>query len=68
MNAKDVNDIDRFDTEDVRKLVISDAENTKYYKHFYHVMSHQWQEEILGLFERVESYAYHFFRCMAGVS
>jgi hypothetical protein len=29
---------------------VSQADNDKYYKNFYHVMSHQWQEEILGLF------------------
>ncbi len=49
VNAKDVSDIDKFDMDEVRRVNISDAENNKYYKHFYHVMSHQWQEEILGL-------------------
>jgi hypothetical protein len=48
VNAKDVLDIERFNLDDVKRINITDAENSKYYKHFYHVMSHQWQEEILG--------------------
>ena len=53
MNAKDVFEIDRFDQTDTKKVTITRADNEKYYKHFYHVMSHQWQEEVIGaiLFE-----------------
>eukprot|EP00042_Codosiga_hollandica_P058880 m.894882 g.894882 ORF g.894882 m.894882 type:complete len:840 (+) comp59989_c0_seq10:2907-5426(+) len=47
VNAKDANEIERFDDAEMKKIQISEAENNKYYKHFYHVMSHQWQEEIL---------------------
>ena len=49
VNAKDVFEIERFDPEDIKKVVVTQADNDKYYKNFYHVMSHQWQEEILGL-------------------
>ena len=51
MNAKEVYEIDRFDADDTKRVVITAADNDKYYKNFYHVMSHQWQEEIIGMLE-----------------
>ena len=42
-------EIDRFDQADTKKVTITRADNDKYYKHFYHVMSHQWQEEVISL-------------------
>lgn len=53
MNAKDVYDIDRFDQHDTRRIQITPEDNRKYYKHFDHIMSHQWQEEVLVVYDMV---------------
>ncbi len=55
VNAKDVFDIERFDPDETKKVVVGPADNEKYYKNFYHVMSHQWQEEVLGLSQTLTS-------------
>eukprot|EP00052_Salpingoeca_macrocollata_P023058 m.201937 g.201937 ORF g.201937 m.201937 type:complete len:774 (-) comp21945_c0_seq2:103-2424(-) len=47
VNAKDVYDIDRFDNYDTRKVVVTEADHQKYYRSFDHIMTHQWQEEVL---------------------
>eukprot|EP00055_Hartaetosiga_balthica_P002224 m.3155 g.3155 ORF g.3155 m.3155 type:complete len:782 (-) comp2025_c0_seq1:120-2465(-) len=47
VNAKNVFDIERMDLTDTNKIVISPEENMKYYSSFSHIMSHQWQEEVL---------------------
>ena len=49
MNANDVYEIDRFDTWDMRGVPVTKEDNVKYYAHFDHIMSHYWQEEILGV-------------------
>lgn len=48
VNARDVYDIDRFDEQDTRGVVVTAEDNAKYYSSFDHVMSHQWQEEVLS--------------------
>ncbi len=48
VNAHDVYEIDRFDTWDLRRITITPEDNKKYYSSFDHIMSHYWQEEILG--------------------
>lgn len=58
VNAKDVFEIERFDDADTKRVVVTTADNDKYYKHFYHVMSHQWQEEILeSVFDQITAQA-----------
>lgn len=47
VNAKDVYEIDRFDTHDTRRITVTQEDNDKYYKNFDHIMSHQWQEEVM---------------------
>eukprot|EP00053_Salpingoeca_punica_P017045 m.162949 g.162949 ORF g.162949 m.162949 type:complete len:743 (-) comp17102_c0_seq1:2139-4367(-) len=47
VNARGVYDIDRFDTYDTRRVVVDKADNDKYYRNFNHIMTHQWQEEVL---------------------
>lgn len=47
VNAKDVYDIDRFDQHATRKIVVTAEDNEKYYRNFNHIMSHQWQSEVL---------------------
>lgn len=48
VNARDVYDIERFDETATRGVVVTLEDNAKYYGHFDHIMSHQWQQEILG--------------------
>eukprot|EP00047_Mylnosiga_fluctuans_P003990 m.232160 g.232160 ORF g.232160 m.232160 type:complete len:734 (+) comp12307_c0_seq1:159-2360(+) len=48
VNANDVYEIDRFDTWDMRRVAVTPEDNKKYYANFDHIMSHYWQEEILG--------------------
>lgn len=48
VNAQDVYEIDRFDTWDMRRVEVTADDNKKYYANFDHIMSHYWQEEILG--------------------
>jgi hypothetical protein len=49
VNAQDVYEIDRFDTWDMRRVEVTADDNKKYYANFDHIMSHYWQEEILGV-------------------
>lgn len=48
VNARDVYDIERFDDAATRGVVVTAEDNAKYYSHFDHTMSHQWQEEVLS--------------------
>jgi serine/threonine protein kinase len=48
VNARDVHDIDRFDQADTRRVVLTEADQMKFYANFDHTMSHHWQEEILA--------------------
>ena len=41
-------DIERFDDTMTKGVVVTPEDNAKYYGHFDHIMSHQWQEEVLG--------------------
>jgi beta-adrenergic-receptor kinase len=50
VNARDVYDIERFDETATRGVVVTPEDNAKYYGHFDHIMSHQWQQEILSEF------------------
>eukprot|EP00056_Hartaetosiga_gracilis_P011891 m.184381 g.184381 ORF g.184381 m.184381 type:complete len:833 (-) comp13597_c1_seq2:27-2525(-) len=47
VNAKNVFDIERIDLSDTNKIAITPEDNMKYYSSFNHIMSHQWQEEVL---------------------
>ena len=43
-----MHEIERFDDADVKRVEVTQADHDKFYSRFYHVMSHQWQEEIIG--------------------
>ena len=53
VNANGVHDIERFDHHDTRKVKITDEDNQKYYQHFGHIMSHNWQEEVQVMYDIV---------------
>lgn len=57
VNAKDVYDIEQFDDYETRKITVTPEDNAKYYKHFDHIMSYQWQEEVLVLYDTIVSTA-----------
>lgn len=54
VNAKEVYEIgsDKHARE-ARRIKITDEDNRKFYRHFDHVMSHQWQEEVLPMFNMI---------------
>lgn len=52
VNAQDVHDIDRFDFSETRRIKITDEDHEKY-KHFNHIMSHNWQEEVLVMYDLI---------------
>eukprot|EP00730_Choanoeca_flexa_P001469 TRINITY_DN10648_c0_g1_i3.p1 TRINITY_DN10648_c0_g1~~TRINITY_DN10648_c0_g1_i3.p1 ORF type:complete len:732 (+),score=226.70 TRINITY_DN10648_c0_g1_i3:156-2351(+) len=47
VNAHNVNDIDRFNEADTRRITITEEDQRKYYSSFDHTMSHHWQREVL---------------------
>eukprot|EP00049_Salpingoeca_infusionum_P022705 m.8271 g.8271 ORF g.8271 m.8271 type:complete len:847 (-) comp5339_c0_seq2:2563-5103(-) len=47
VNAVDVYDIQRIQRHDIKSIKITPEENIQYYSSFHHIMSHQWQTEIL---------------------
>eukprot|EP00039_Didymoeca_costata_P019985 m.339626 g.339626 ORF g.339626 m.339626 type:complete len:744 (+) comp18889_c0_seq1:208-2439(+) len=53
VNASDVHDIERFDFNETRRVKITDEDNSKYYKNFDHIMSHNWQEEVLVMYDLI---------------
>eukprot|EP00051_Salpingoeca_urceolata_P013100 m.163707 g.163707 ORF g.163707 m.163707 type:complete len:727 (+) comp17696_c6_seq1:553-2733(+) len=53
VNAKDVIDIDTFNYKETKKIKITDQDNQKYYAHFEHVMSQQWQSEVMVVYDLV---------------
>ena len=48
VNASDVHEIDRHDERDIKHVTVTAQEQDKYYGHFTHTMSHEWQREILA--------------------
>ena len=48
VNAKEVYEIGSDKrAREARRIKITDEDNRKFYRHFDHVMSHQWQDEVL---------------------
>lgn len=53
VNAENILDINTFNQRDVRKVKVTDADVRKYYRNFDHIMSHQWQDEVLPMFDMI---------------
>lgn len=53
VNAENILDITTFSQRDVRKIKVTEEDTKKYYRNFGHIMSHQWQEEVLPMFDMI---------------